>query len=408
MFFDKEMNLVPEFSGVQRVTEAGSLQKLAVTDQTMPSDGFYYTYVTNTSTQITQFDNVTYIHIEGQLKEANDYYPYGLLCSSATISTVGNYKFQDKEFNRKEFLNSWGLDWYNHGARMYDPELGKWHVQDPALQFANPYIAMGNNPIKYTDPDGRFLDIFFDALEYISPVVIKPDLHFGSEKRGIGFNISIGIPKLIPVSYRKEYGKTYYTKNYDNPAGWETRDGADMTYFGVISITGTTYKSGETSQSTTILKIGGAERNVEYENDWQPKILKSITPKSMHQYMNDDGDRYRTAALRVNRGPVNYGFNIFTGDPGLDPKNRPSDNIGGHDTYVPRDGSDPDKYRAGVAYVGFGGMKIGMSSEKIRHVVQNRFAHDFLSNCKPNWFRQLPEEDNKFFFEFGMGSSSLW
>ena len=77
MFFDKEMNLVPEFSGVQRVTEAGSLQKLAVTDQTMPSDGFYYTYVTNTSTQITQFDNVTYIHIEGQLKEANDYYPCG-------------------------------------------------------------------------------------------------------------------------------------------------------------------------------------------------------------------------------------------------------------------------------------------------------------------------------------------
>jgi RHS repeat-associated protein len=160
MFFDNNLNLVPEYSGVQRVTEAGSLQKLAVMNQKMPTDGFYYTYVTNQSAQLVQTDNFTYIHIEGVLKEATDYYPYGLLCSSATIASVNtsnNYKFQDKEFNRKEFVNTWGLDWYNHGARMYDPELGRWHVQDPALQFANPYLAMGNNPVMYTDPDGRFI-----------------------------------------------------------------------------------------------------------------------------------------------------------------------------------------------------------------------------------------------------------
>jgi RHS repeat-associated protein len=159
MFFDNDLNLVPEYSGVQRVTEAGSLQKLAVMNQKMPSDGFYYTYVTNQSAQVTQFDNLTYIHIEGVLKEATDYYPYGLLCSSATIAsvnTINNYKFQDKEFNRKEFVNTWGLDWYNHGARMYDPELGRWHVQDPALQFGNPYLAMGNNPVSMTDPDGQW------------------------------------------------------------------------------------------------------------------------------------------------------------------------------------------------------------------------------------------------------------
>jgi RHS repeat-associated protein len=162
MFFDNNLNLVPEYSGVQRVTEAGSLQKLAVMNQKMASDGFYYTYVTNQSSQVTQFDNLTYIHIEGVLKEATDYYPYGLLCSSATITSVNtsnNYKFQDKEFNRKEFVNTWGLDWYNHGARMYDPELGKWHVQDPALQSHNPYMAMGNNPVIFTDPDGRLFGI---------------------------------------------------------------------------------------------------------------------------------------------------------------------------------------------------------------------------------------------------------
>jgi hypothetical protein len=49
-----------------------------------------------------------------------------------------------------------------------------------------------------------------------------------------------------------------------------------------------------------------------------------------------------------------------------------------------------------------------MSSEKIRHVIQNRFAHDFLTKGEAKWFRQLPEEEDKFFFYFGTGSSALW
>jgi RHS repeat-associated protein len=182
MFFDNDLNIVPEYSGVQRVTEAGSLQKLAVMNQKMPSDGFYYTYVTNQSAQVTQFDNLTYIHIEGVLKEATDYYPYGLLCSSATIGSVNtsnNYKFQDKEFNRKEFVNTWGLDWYNHGARMYDPELGRWHVQDPASQFANPYLAMGNNPVMYIDPDGRFIGTFLTGIVQAVKTTLQTGWNFG-------------------------------------------------------------------------------------------------------------------------------------------------------------------------------------------------------------------------------------
>jgi hypothetical protein len=57
-----------------------------------------------------------------------------------------------------------GLDWYNHGARMYAPELGRWHVQDPALQFSNPYLAMGNNPVMMSDPDGQWVHLLVGAL----------------------------------------------------------------------------------------------------------------------------------------------------------------------------------------------------------------------------------------------------
>src|SRR5690554_950777 len=32
-----------------------------------------------------------------------------------------------------------------------------WWLLDPAEQFANPYLAMGNNPVMYVDPDGEFI-----------------------------------------------------------------------------------------------------------------------------------------------------------------------------------------------------------------------------------------------------------
>jgi hypothetical protein len=44
----------------------------------------------------------------------------------------------------------------DYGARYYDPQLGRWHVPDPEDQFGSPYLAMGNNPVSYLDPDGRF------------------------------------------------------------------------------------------------------------------------------------------------------------------------------------------------------------------------------------------------------------
>jgi hypothetical protein len=38
----------------------------------------------------------------------------------------------------------------------YDDQTASWLVPDPAEQFSNPYLAMGNNPVMYVDPDGEF------------------------------------------------------------------------------------------------------------------------------------------------------------------------------------------------------------------------------------------------------------
>ena len=46
---------------------------------------------------------------------------------------------------------------FDFGSRFYDPQLGVWFTPDPAEQFHNPYLAMGNNPVMYVDPDGEMV-----------------------------------------------------------------------------------------------------------------------------------------------------------------------------------------------------------------------------------------------------------
>lgn len=50
---------------------------------------------------------------------------------------------------------------YDFGARMYDNRIGRWLAVDPlAAKYPSmaPYVGIGNNPIIYVDPDGRWID----------------------------------------------------------------------------------------------------------------------------------------------------------------------------------------------------------------------------------------------------------
>ncbi|MGZ2369581.1 DUF6443 domain-containing protein [Ancylomarina sp. YFZ004] len=83
------------------------------------------------------------------------YYPYGLPITDLSSETKNNYLYTGKEF-----IGEFGLNWYDHHARQYDAEIGRWSAIDPALQAASPYMAMGNNPMMYVDTDGKTWGIF--------------------------------------------------------------------------------------------------------------------------------------------------------------------------------------------------------------------------------------------------------
>ncbi|GHN02365.1 hypothetical protein WSM22_38540 [Cytophagales bacterium WSM2-2] len=119
--------------------------------------GYMYIYLSNEETSPVEvyFDDFKVTQTKSPVVQQEDFYPFGLSFNSYQRENSLFNKFQ---YNGKELQNDLAVNWYDYGARMYMPEIGRWGgVDRKADKFVvvSPYLYAINNPISLFDPDGK-------------------------------------------------------------------------------------------------------------------------------------------------------------------------------------------------------------------------------------------------------------
>ena len=128
-------------------TDSAAHEMLAI-DLDIAEEGYLYTYLSNESNWNVDvhFDQMSVASASSApvIVQSNDFYPFGLTHQQPLGDPSNKYLF-----NGKELQDELGLGWYDYGARMYDPTIGRWNHIDPMAELYlnhSPYHYALNSP----------------------------------------------------------------------------------------------------------------------------------------------------------------------------------------------------------------------------------------------------------------------
>ncbi len=101
------------------------------------------------------------------------YNPFGMYLSGKTYTNPMQNAANKYLYNGKELQNDFGLQWYDYGFRMYDPQLCRFPCIDPKadeFSFVSPYNYAENRPISGIDLWGLQ---YFPKIEAITALTNK-------------------------------------------------------------------------------------------------------------------------------------------------------------------------------------------------------------------------------------------
>ncbi len=165
ILLDEQFRYIPAGSGAEQVGNNEEFKIFMKTGLPVTKNGYLYVYVSNeTSGLDVFFDNFQVSHTRGRILEETHYYPFGLTMSGISSRLLKHPYAENKigiagkELQSKEFSDDSGLDIYDFGARMYDPQTGKFMMMDPLAEKYtawSSYNYVMNNPVRFIDPDGK-------------------------------------------------------------------------------------------------------------------------------------------------------------------------------------------------------------------------------------------------------------
>jgi RHS repeat-associated protein len=177
--------------------------------------------------------------------QENHYYPFGML-----MADIGStYPYYNPEnvtqpylYNGKEYYPELELNWYDYGARFYDPALGRWHSVDPLAEkylSLSPYNYVANNPLRFIDPDGMKITNpnSETARTYKSHMqktrigkrmwkqLVKADRSFTFESRYSSSNLNRALTKAWGLAATMSSSEFEYVSSTGNFMSMEEKDG---------------------------------------------------------------------------------------------------------------------------------------------------------------------------------------